>query len=153
MPLFDRNAPVWRYDIASLASSEKSAFVNCRLQQLFERAQQRGPQPRISEIAVVDEIHLLNAGDDPESPVNKIALEARKFGLALIAASQSTSHFTPDFLENVATKVVLGIDPIAYGDAKRKLLVNADQLNRIQHRRTALIQAGTNAFSEAVLVG
>jgi hypothetical protein len=42
--------------------------------------------------------------------MDKIAKEARKFGIALLAASQAPGHFSQDFLGNVGTEVLLGLD-------------------------------------------
>lgn len=66
-------------------------------------------QENIVDVIVLDEAHIYS-DDDPDSIINTIAKEARKFGVALFCASQSPTHFTSDFIASVGTKIVLGID-------------------------------------------
>lgn len=47
--------------------------------------------------------------------INIISKEARKFGLGLICASQSPTHFSEDFISNVGTKIILGLDQMFLG--------------------------------------
>ncbi len=146
-PPFDPNAPVWRYDIHTMPAPQRTFFINIRAQQLFERARQRGPCDRVNEFIVLDEAHALGAANDSEHPVNKIAIEARKFGLGLLAASQATTHFSQDFLSSMGTKVLLGIDPIYQSDVSRKLQVPVQHLRNIQFQSTALVRVETKVAS------
>lgn len=140
---FDVATPIWHYDIRSLQEDEKALFTTFRLQQLLERARQRGIVNAPVEYAVVDEAHMLSSGADPDHPLNTIAREARKFGLGLICASQAATHFTEDFLANIATKVLLGLDPVHWPDAQRKMRIEEAQLRSIVSQRTCLVQTRT----------
>lgn len=109
-PPFDDRSPIWRYDICALNDEEKRLFVEFRLETIFAKAQQRGQQSIVSDIIILDEAHKFVSKDD-EHILNRLAKEARKFGIALVLASQSPKHFSPDLISAVATKLILGLDP------------------------------------------
>lgn len=138
-PPFDLNSPLWRYDIKALAPDEKKLFVSFILEAIFLRASQRGLQDDVVEIVVLDEAHLFLT-DDPENPVNIIAKEARKFGLGLFAASQSPTHFSDDFLSNVSTKIILGIDEMYWDGSVRKLKIKPEALEWIVAHQKMIVQ-------------
>lgn len=137
-PPFDQKLPVWGYDIRALPEDEKKLFVRFRLEQIFQRARQRGVQTEIRDVIVVDEAHLF-FDDESDNPLNLIALEARKFGVALICASQSPTHFSEDFLSNVGTKMLLGLDTMFWDGACRKLKIEPDKLKWLRPGKTAAI--------------
>lgn len=138
-PPFDANAPIWRYDIKALAGPEKKLFVSFILEAIFQRASQRGVQKDVVEIVVLDEAHLFLT-DDPDNPINVIAKEARKFGLGLFAASQSPTHFSDDFLSNVSSKIILGIDQMYWDGSVRKLKMKAEALEWIVPHHKMIMQ-------------
>ena len=100
---------------------------------------QRGVQDDIVEIIVLDEAHLFLTDDD-DNPINIIAKEARKFGLGLFAASQSPTHFSDDFLSNVSTKIILGIDQMYWDNSVRKLKMDLAALEWLIPHKRLLIQ-------------
>lgn len=69
-----------------------------------------------------------------------IAKEARKFGLALLAASQSPTHFSDDFLSNVSTKIILGVDQIYWSNCINRLKIPEEALKWIIFHKRILIQ-------------
>ena len=138
-PPFDNNAALWRYDIKALAPDEKKLFVSFILEAIFLHASQRGVQNDVVEIVVLDEAHLFLTYD-PENPINIIAKEARKFGLGLFAASQSPTHFSDDFLSNVSTKIILGIDEMYWDGSVRKLKMKPEALQWIVPHQKMIIQ-------------
>ncbi|WP_347990185.1 ATP-binding protein [Methylomonas sp. AM2-LC] len=121
-PPFDGTTPVWRYDLCALREDEKRMFVEFRLQEIFASAMERGHigGGAIREIIVIDEAHLFFR-DDENNIINTIAKEGRKFGLGLICASQSPTHFSDDFFSNVASKVVLGVDQMYWDNLVKKM--------------------------------
>ncbi len=151
-PPFNPSMPVWRYDIRSLAADEKKLFVYFRLEELFRQAMQRGVQDKVVEVAVLDEAHLFFT-DEQDNPLNVLAKEARKFGLALVCASQSPTHFSEDFLGNVATKVILGIDEMYWDGSVRKLKIDPKTLQYIIPRRTLAVQVKTGDEARSRFVG
>ncbi|KPY55683.1 DUF5710 domain-containing protein [Pseudomonas amygdali] len=146
-PPFDPAAQVWRYNIKALSVEERKLFVLFKLSEIFEAAVQRGEQADICEVVILDEAHIY-ADDDPENIINTIAKEARKFGLALICASQSPTHFTEDFIAAVATKIILGIDEMYWRGSVSKMGVSLDQLAWIRPQSSMLVQLKTKGATK-----
>ena len=138
-PPFDSQNPIWRYDIKALAPDEKKLFVSFILEAIFHKSAQRGVQKDLVEIVVLDEAHLFLT-EDPDNPINIIAKEARKFGLGLFAASQSPTHFSDDFISNVSTKIILGIDQMFWDGSVRKLKVEQKALEWIVPQQKMVMQ-------------
>jgi len=141
-PPFDPNSQVWRYNIKALSMEERKLFVLFRLEEILASAIQRGEQDDIVEVIVLDEGHIYT-DDDPDNIINNIAKEARKFGLALICASQSPTHFTEDFISSVATKVILGIDEMFWRGSTSKMRVTEEALAWIKPQKSMLVQVKT----------
>lgn len=138
-PPFDNSKPIWRYDIKALSTPEKKLFVSFILEAIFARASQREVQNDLVELIILDEAHLFS-DDEPDNPVNVIAKEARKFGLGLIAASQSPTHFSDDFISNVASKIVLGIDQFYWNGTVQKLKIEQPALEWIVPHKRMIVQ-------------
>ena len=138
-PPFDPSAPVWRYHIKNLSKDEQKLFVLFRLQELFEAAIHRGETPYITDIIIVDEANRF-FDDDPENILNLMANELRKFGTALVCASQAPTHFSADFIASVGTKVVLGIDEQFWKSSCSKLGVEIEALRYVKPRERLIVQ-------------
>lgn len=139
LPPFDPAAPIWRYVIKPLEIPIQRMFVDMVCARIFERAMQRGVQKDLVEIIVLDEGKRY-VGETDDDVLNKIANEARKFGLGLWIASQSPAHFTDDFIKATGTILVLGL---AVGDtslAARRLGVDERVLGAIVPQQSALLQ-------------
>lgn len=138
-PPFDPKSPVWRYDIKALSTDEKKLFVAFVLENIFQKSIERGVQSDVVEIIIIDEAHnFLN--DDPDNIINIIAKEARKFGVGLFCASQSPTHFSDDFIANVSTKILLGIDQMYWDGAARKLKIDQSVLESIVPHQVLVAQ-------------
>ncbi len=138
-PPFEMSNPIWRYNIHALSMEERKLFVLFKLEELFMAAVERGPQDHIQDVIILDEAHIY-ADDDPDNPINTIAKEARKFGVMLVAASQSPTHFPEDFVASVATKIVLGIDEIYWRPSATKLRLREEALAWVTSTKTMLVQ-------------
>lgn len=139
LPPFDPESHVWRYQLQALGKDEQKLFVLFRLEELFQAAVQRGETPYITDVLIVDEAS--NFFDDSEDNIlNVLAKEARKFGVALICASQAPTHFSDDFVSSVGTKVVLGIDEMYWGASARKLNLDVKALEWIKLTQKLVIQ-------------
>ncbi len=138
-PPFDPKCPIWRYNIKALSSTETRLFVSLMLEAIHVNATQRGLSEDLVEIIVLDEAHMF-FDDEPDNPINTIAKEARKFGLGLFCSSQSPTHFSDDFISNVGTKVILGIDQMFWDGSVRKLKVSLDELAWIVAQKSLLVQ-------------
>lgn len=146
-PPFDENKQVWRYNIRALSMEERKLFALFKMQELFSAGVQRGEQSEIRDVIILDEAHIY-ADDDPENIINTIAKEARKFGIALICASQSPTHFTEDFISSVATKVVLGIDEMFWRGSITKMRVTEEALAWIKPTKSMLVQIKTRGATK-----
>ena len=143
----DLETPIWRDNIKALGTDEQKLFVTFTLEEVFRQALQRGETPYIHEVIVVDEANRFM--DDSEDNILSImANEIRKFGVALICASQAPHHFTDDFVSSVATKVVLGIDEMFWDQSARKLRLSAEALQWIRLKERVLIQMKQSGASK-----
>ena len=139
LPPHDPRAMVWRDHIKALGKDEQKLFVLFSLEELFQAAVQRGETAYIRDVIIVDEAS--NFFDDADDNIlNTIAKEARKFGVALICASQAPTHFTDDFVSSVGTKVVLGIDEMYWDSSTRKLRLDLEALKWIRLKERVLVQ-------------
>lgn len=138
-PPFDKDNPVWRYDIKSLERDEQKMFVDFLLGDIFFKCKQEGEKSEIETYVVIDEAHIF-LSDDPEHIINIIAKEARKFGIGLILASQSFTHFPEDIISNLSTKIILGIDEMYHITSAKKLGIEVKRFNYIAPRMSAIVQ-------------
>lgn len=138
-PDFSEYNPVWRYRLKALSSDEKKMFVYFRLKELYDNAIKRGPQENIVEVIVIDEASMF-MDQDPDNIISIMANEIRKFGTALVCASQAFTHFSLDFMGSTATKIILGIDELHWEKTSRQLQLDKKWLEWIIPQRTALIQ-------------
>ena len=139
-PPFDDALPVWRYNLTALSGTEQKMFVWVRLNEIFEEARERGMvkgAAEIRDLVVVDEAHNF-FGDG--TILDKISKEARKFGIALVAASQSPTHFSEDFLANTGTKILLGLDSLYFDGTVRKMRIDKEVLGAVVPGKVAAIQ-------------
>lgn len=143
-PPFDPRCNIWRYDIRALSVDEKKLFVSFMLEAIFLLCVQRGVQDEIREIIVLDEAHNF-FNDEPDNITNVISKEARKFGTAMICASQSPTHFSDDFVANVGTKIILGLDQMFWDGSVRKLKLDLAALEWIVPHYKMLIQINNKA--------
>ncbi|KWT86094.1 MULTISPECIES: helicase HerA domain-containing protein [unclassified Variovorax] len=141
-PPFDETLPVWRYKLNALSLEEKKMLVLFLLLDIFYKSVQRGEQSDVLEICVLDELGTYVSGADErgDGVIGTIAREARKFGLALWAANQSTENVPDSLISSVGTKVVLGVDEMYWPDMVKKLRMDAKLLNFIQPHHTMAVQ-------------
>lgn len=139
-PPFDPNAKVWRYCLKSLEIDESIIFVHTLAKSIFNNAKMRseGNDKIPRDFIIIDEARRFQ---DPEGSIlDVISAESRKFGLALISASQAHAHFTGDAIQAAATQVILRQDPSSYNKVKNLTGVPVDDLAAIKPRENALIK-------------
>lgn len=137
-PPFDPSAKVWSYDLTNLSTEEQIIFCNLRAQHIFRKRKLGGPVAHVQEIIGADEAHLL-FDEDPDNVFNKIAKEARKFGLALWGASQTPSDFPEGIITTVSTKILLGIDSYYWQASCKKLNITEEVLKFITPQVTIAV--------------
>lgn len=144
-PEFDKNASIWRYDIKALTNlDEKKLFVYFLLEEIFGKRVQDGQQSDVVEMIFLDEANLFFT-DEADNIINIISKEARKFGLGLCCASQSPTHFSEDFISNVGTKIILGLDQMFWDGTVRKLKVEQQALDWIVPHQKMVVQINNKA--------
>lgn len=139
---FDPSRAVWRYKLNALSQEEKKMLVLFLLQDIFNRAVQRGEQRDVVEVVVLDELSTYTSAQDESGDgiLGTISREARKFGLALWAANQSPANVPESLVSSTGTKVVLGLDEMYWNAALAKLRMDAKLLAWIQPHRTLAVQ-------------
>lgn len=141
-PPFSPNQQVWRYKLNALGMEEKKMLVLFLLQDLFNRAMERGEQKDVVEIAVLDELstYSSSADDDGDGIIGVIARQARKFGLGLWAADQSPAGIPPSLTSSLGTKIVLGLDEMYWNEAVSKLRMESKLVQWVSPRATMAAQ-------------
>lgn len=152
-PQFDKNKPVWRYDIRSLSHAEAGFLVELYLERIFFWAKQNGIS-RLHTICCIDEAQNYMT-KDASHILNIVMREGRKFGLGLINASQNFAHFHDDVVLNTATKLLLGADEAQLKFLSSKLAVDSSKIKIIKPKQTALVQVKSlkndNRYREVLL--
>jgi len=145
--LFNSNEPpfqgnIHRYNIKPMATSEHELkmFVFSRMMSIFYAEMQRGESHgKIRHVIVLDEAKRF-CDEDPSNPINIIANEGRKFGIALILASQSPTHFSDDFINSAGTLLVQNMAPGDWPKAATKLQIDKNKLEYLKPRQTAVLK-------------
>ena len=146
-PEFDKTKQVKRYDIKALAKDEQKMFVDVLLENIFFLAKQSGIKDEANTYIVIDEAHMFISNEDTHI-INILAKEARKFGIGLILASQSFTHFSDDIIQSSATKMILGIDEMFRAGSAKKLDVDVKRFGYIIPHKTAMIQLKNKGASD-----
>jgi hypothetical protein len=138
-PDFDPDTAVWRYYIKPLSDDVHALFVQFQLEKLFRQARQRGVSETVRDIVIIDEAHLYMSKDG-DNMINRIVREGRKFGIGLIAASQSPQHFSQDFMALVGAKVVLTTDASFWDDLYKRMRLRSRDLQFIETGRSMIVE-------------
>ena len=145
-PNFDPQKPIWRYQMNALHVDIQKFLLNVRLTDLFNRAVQRGLTDRLRAVVVIDEGAKFVEKED-EHIVNRIALEARKFGLAIWFVSQSPTQFSDTLMSMMGTKVILRLDPKNWNKAERQLRLAEADLSWISKQGNLLLNRKMDGLS------
>jgi hypothetical protein len=84
------------------------------------------------------------------SALDRIIMDGRKYGLALILASQSERHLSKDVIANSATKIVLPVDQTEVKTVARKFRF-AEHLIAQLKPLSALVRLGSQAAQVDIL--
>lgn len=153
-PLNPRSA-IHVYDVHSIGRDEQKMFLEILLEELWLEAKSSGQTSRPETFIIIDEASIF-VSDDPDHILNILIREARKFGLGILFASQSISHFSEDVLANVGLKLILGVDQMFVSQMARMLRVDPKLIDAIRPRTSALVQCKVvgdqrNDFTEIYL--
>jgi len=98
-------------------------FKSCKIRGTYRDIPNKTRGDKCDTFVIIDESKLVAGSgrdkNDPFSYLNRIATEARSFGLGLIVAAQSAEHFPQEFLKNFYTQLILSTN-VADFDTVRK---------------------------------
>ncbi|MBK4597778.1 hypothetical protein JJP99_24930 [Enterobacter hormaechei] len=115
-------------------------FVYSRMMAIFHEEMQRGESyGKVRHVIILDEAKKF-CDEESSNPINIIANEARKFGISLVLASQSPSHFSEDFINSAGTLLVQNMAPGDWQRAANKLQIEKSKLEYLKPRETALLK-------------
>ncbi|SFF31181.1 helicase HerA domain-containing protein [Paracidovorax wautersii] len=137
-PRFDPSKQVWRYKIDAIKFEYQKFMMDVRLREIFDHAKQLGETPYLREVIVIDEGANF-VEKDSEHIINVIAVQARKYGLAIWFASQSPTQYPDSLLTSMATKVILGVDPNFWPAAQRQLRIEPETMSWIRPRESLIV--------------
>lgn len=146
--LFTPNPPpfgsdrIRRYNIKPLAQSEDELkmFVRFRLRSIIREMMQRGDSGgKLRRLIVLDESKMFN-DEERTNPINRIVNEMRKFGLAILLAGQSPSHFSSDFIANAGTLLLLNLATSDWDEAARKLKIDQKKLRYLRPQMSGAVR-------------
>lgn len=143
--IFRSNPPHWGgstlrvHQVGSLRDDDRKLLFYMRCEAILRRAMDAGKTPSLRHVIFADEGHLYYS-EDADHPMNRLAKEGRKFGVGLVIGSQSPTHFSEDFLTNVGTIVLCGINASYWDMAQRKLRCDRQVLTSTRAREVAAIK-------------
>ena len=139
---FDEDTRIRRYYLKDLGYDEKKLFVLFTLRDIFNRAVQRGEQSDVVEVIMLDEVgtYTSSADEDGEGIIGVIAREARKYGLALWAASQTMDAIPNSLITSSAIKLVIGIDETQWKTVVPKLGLDQKLMEWITPHKSMAVQ-------------
>nr|BBH95966.1 hypothetical protein KTA_41650 [Thermogemmatispora argillosa] len=119
---------------AELLQLSAGAFV---LHKIYKDMFQWGPAERLRLAIVLDEAHRL--AKDKTLP--RLMKEGRKFGIAVIVASQSLNDFHPEVLSNAGTRIIFRMN---YPESRKVVgLIRTGQSNQTLAEHVEQLSVGT----------
>lgn len=89
-------------------------FRKCKIKGEYQKRTDKSRGDKVDTFVIADESRLIlpngREKDNPYNILNRVVLEARKYGLGLILASQRISHYNAEMLSNIYTKIILKTD-------------------------------------------
>ena len=165
--LFDCRPPpvragvVNRYNLQYMDNEVRRFFVEALSYKIFRAAQTRGEYSKrgnfsrgrkVDSYIILDELQSIVPSNTNEKNLhsqtyNRIAAEARKYGLGIIVVTQSPSAFPTPMLSNITKRVGLKTNPNDVNDAKKKLgVVDNALFNHLQRPYTAIISNAKGGY-------
>lgn len=156
-----KTGSVNRYNLQYIEDEVRTFFVEALVSKIFRAAQVRGEYnkrvnpnrgEKVDTYIILDEIQSIMPRNNldknlPSQTYNRIASEARKYGLGLIVLTQSPGSFPTPMLSNITKRVGLKTNPIDINDAKRKLGVSDSALfNHLQVPQTAIVSNRSGGY-------
>ncbi|NCU19891.1 hypothetical protein EOM89_03940 [Candidatus Falkowbacteria bacterium] len=155
-----------RYDLSRLPDKPRIFFIDVLLNKIFRAARQRGEYrqlpnrrrgERIDTLVVLDEAQAMLPVNPAErqSPafiLNRIAAEARKYGVGLIVVTQSPAIFPKQVFSNVCLKVGFRTNQNDVPSAMKFLGVRDNALFNHTRKDGVAMVAGSDAEFRSVVI-
>jgi DNA helicase HerA-like ATPase len=136
-----------RIDLSTFTSLNKpfiakfaSEFI---LEKIFRGTKNRGeysklpnrvPGTKFDVVAVFDESKIVlpdgKEKENPYNPFNRIIRESRKYGFALVSASQRINHYSQEVLSNTYTNIILKSGESEYKTINSTFRIDEDLIRR-----------------------
>jgi hypothetical protein len=143
-PQFPLDAPLIRVDLSKLPPALQSIAAESLAKQIMDnhrlRGEVSGKIPRT--FLGIDEAKEMPNGRG--SACDRIMADGRKYGLALVLASQSERHLSLDVIGNSSTKIVLPVDQTEVARVAKKFRFAEQKIAGLQPLQ-ALVRLGTEA--------
>lgn len=137
-----RRGMINRFDLNKLHQTDQMVMYHLLLDRVFHAVRRNCTHlnPKLPSIFIVlDEGKLASAGMDGFlSPLNRIATEGRKYGLALIMGVQSPKHLSDDAFDNFGMTLLLKINHNAQDRISRLFKIRETTLQSVEPRVNAL---------------
>jgi hypothetical protein len=145
-----RRGCINRFDLNKLHQTDMAVMYHLLLDRIFHAVRRNCVElnPRLPSVYVVlDEGKLASSYmEDLMSPLNRIATEGRKFGLALIMGVQSPKHLSDDSFENFGMTLLLKINHNAQDRMTRLFRIPESVLQAIEPRQSGLYSVNGARF-------
>jgi hypothetical protein len=127
------------HGIKDLRDEFKNMHVYSRAEHVLRECIDSGKQTTLRRVFLVDEAHRYYT-TDRDNPLNRIANEGRKWGLALVMASPSPKHFSEEFFTACGTTMLLGINEKFWPDATRLMGIPREDLARTRAKEMLMLK-------------
>jgi type IV secretory pathway VirB4 component len=140
--------PLIRLDVSKLPPALGSIAAESLAHQLMNQHRLAGETAAPRTFLFIDEAKEMPRTSG--SALDRLITDGRKYGLALILASQSERHLSKEVIANSATKVVLPVDQTEVKTVARKFRFAEHLIAQLQPL-TALVRLGSRAAHVEIL--
>jgi len=138
------------YKLVKLQERDMLTVIHLLLDRIFSFAQRRAVtlNPTLPRMLVVlDEGKLAKESSKKAlSPLNRIATEARKYGLGAILGVQSPDHISDDLRRNCAGFIIMPVHPSEYSGVKSRFHVDIQNIINLTPRSEGLVYLNDGRF-------
>jgi len=150
-----RPGMVNRFSLKSLHESDQLIMAHLLMDRTFTTVlhhNEKKYRPAPELMMILDEGKLVKSiSRSPMSPLNRIATEARGFGMGMLFGVQSIEHLTGDTQKNCSMFTLLTVPATEYSDAARRFQISKEELQRMTPHRDAMIYFNSGAFKNMTL--
>ena len=127
-PQSESNQPLLRLDLCKLPPEIAALAAESFVAQELSHHRLNGEADQVKTVLFIDEAKELRGS----AVLDRVLMDGRKYGLAIVLASQSEQHLSAEVLRNSATKVVLPVDQTEVRTVARRFRLSEDRLAKLQ---------------------